>query len=53
VRAERVVGWVAWRSGQSERLREMTAGELLAGFDVGRVLAERVVLKDADLAWLH
>ncbi|HUO09549.1 MAG TPA: tRNA glutamyl-Q(34) synthetase GluQRS [Phycisphaerae bacterium] len=52
VSAERVVGWVAWRSGQSDSLREMSAAEVLGRFDLGRVPRERIVLGEEDLAWL-
>ena len=52
VRAEKVVGWVAWRSGQVDSLREMSAGEVLGRFDLGRVPRDRIILGDRDLAWL-
>ena len=52
VSPEKVVGWVAWRSGQIAEPREMGVGEVLAGFDLNKVPKERVVLGDADLGWL-
>ncbi len=52
VRPEKVVGWVAWRSGQVDSLREMSAGEALGRFDLGRVPRERIVLGEQDLRWL-
>jgi glutamyl-tRNA synthetase len=53
VRPERVVGWVAWRSGQIERPEEMSAAELLRRFDVGRLPRARVVMAAEDLAFLR
>ncbi len=52
VSPEKVVGWVAWRSGQIAEPREMGVGEVLAGFDVKKLPRERVVLGEADLGWL-
>jgi glutamyl-tRNA synthetase len=53
VSPEKVVGWVAWRSGQIAEPREMGVGEVLAGFDVKKLPRERVVLGEADLGWLR
>lgn len=53
VTARHIVGWVAWRSGQIDRPREMDARELLGKFDLARLPRERVVLTPADLAWLR
>ena len=50
--AERVVGWVAWRSGQVDSLREMSAREVLERFDLGKLPRERIVLGEQDLGWL-
>ena len=52
VRPEKVVGWAAWRSGQIDSLREMSAGEVLGRFDLGKVPRDRIVLGEEDLAWL-
>jgi glutamyl-tRNA synthetase len=52
VSAEKVVGWAAWRSGQIDSLREMSARELVGRFDLGRVPRERIVLGEEDLRWL-
>jgi glutamyl-tRNA synthetase len=52
VSAERVVGWVAWRSGQVEKPEEMSAREMVERFDLGRLPRERVVLEREDLGWL-
>jgi glutamyl-tRNA synthetase len=52
VSAERVVGWVAWRSGQVEKLREMTAAEMVGRFEVGKLPKGRVVIGEEDLGWL-
>ncbi|MGN6368022.1 MAG: tRNA glutamyl-Q(34) synthetase GluQRS [Phycisphaerae bacterium] len=52
VPAEKVVGWAAWRSGQVDSLREMSAGEVLRGFDLGRLPRERIILGERDLRWL-
>ncbi len=53
VRAEHIVGWVAWRSGQIDQPREMDARELVGRFDLDRLPRERVVLTPEDLAWLR
>lgn len=52
VPAEKIVGWVAWRSGQIDRLRELEASELVGRFDLDRLPTDRVVLRSDDLAWL-
>jgi glutamyl-tRNA synthetase len=52
VTARHIVGWVAWRSGQIDSLREMDARELLGRFDLARLPRDRVVLTPQDLAWL-
>jgi glutamyl/glutaminyl-tRNA synthetase len=52
VSAERVVGWVAWRSGQMDVPREISAEEMVERFDVERVPKERVVINEEDLGWL-
>jgi glutamyl-tRNA synthetase len=53
VSAEKVIGWVAWRSGQIDSPREMPAGEMVARFDLAKLPRERVVLTPADLDWLR
>lgn len=52
VACERVVGWAAWRSGQSEVPREMRAEELVGRFDLARLPREPLVLGREDLEWL-
>lgn len=52
VSPEKIVGWVAWRSGQIPAPRELTTRDLLATFDGGRIPKERIVLTPEDLAWL-
>jgi glutamyl-tRNA synthetase len=52
VRGERLVGWAAWRSGQLEHPREISAGEVVERFDAGRLPRERVTLGDDDLRYL-
>jgi glutamyl-tRNA synthetase len=52
VSAERVVGWVAWRSGQAEKPMEMAASELMQRFDLTKLPAGRVVLGKEDLEFL-
>jgi len=53
VPVEKVVGWAAWRSGQVERPREISAGEVVGCFDPQKLPQERVVLGPDDLAWLN
>ena len=53
VSAERVVGWAAWRCGQMESPREISAGEMVGRFDLAKLPRERLVLTAADLAWLR
>jgi len=53
VPASKIVGWVAWQSGQLDRPREMEARELVGRFDLSRLSRQRVVLTAADLAWLR
>jgi glutamyl-tRNA synthetase len=50
---ERIVGWVAWRSGQLERPQEISARDLLPKFDLTRLPHERVILGPEDLAFLR
>jgi glutamyl-tRNA synthetase len=52
VPAAKIVGWVAWQSGQLDQPREMDARELMGRFDLSRLSRERVILTAADLAWL-
>ncbi len=52
VSAEKVVGWVAWRSGQMDRLREISAKEMVGMFELAKLPRERVVMGLEDLAWL-
>lgn len=52
VAAERLVGWAAWRSGQIDRPREMSAAEVLPRFDAARIPPQPVVLGAEDFAWL-
>jgi glutamyl-tRNA synthetase len=52
VPGERLVGWAAWRSGQLEHPREISAGEVVERFDAGRLPRERVTLGDDDLRYL-
>lgn len=49
---ERIVGWVAWRTGQIERPREIAARELISHFDLTRMTKDRVVMTQTDLDWL-
>ncbi len=53
VSAERIVGWVAWRCGQLDRPREISAVEMVGRFELGKLPRERVVLNDEDLVWLR
>ncbi len=50
--AERIVGWAAWRSGQLEKPRSISAGEMVAAFDLSKLPRERIVLCQEDVAWL-
>jgi glutamyl-tRNA synthetase len=52
VPSEKIVGWVAWRSGQIAAPQAMTADELLAAFDIRKLPRHRIMLTEADLAWL-
>jgi glutamyl-tRNA synthetase len=52
VSPERVVGWVAWRSGQIQSPREIAARDLLPGFDPARIPPHRIVLTAEDLHFL-
>lgn len=52
VPASKIVGWVAWRSGQIDHPREMEARDLIHRFDPARMPRERVVLSRKDLYWL-
>jgi glutamyl-tRNA synthetase len=49
---ERVVGWAAWRSGQIDQPREISARDLLAHFDLSELPRSRVILTPQDLAFL-
>ena len=53
VSAERVVGWVAWRSGQIDHLREISASEIVSTFELRKLPRKRLVLGPEDLAWLR
>ena len=53
VSPEKVIGWVAWRSGQSETPREISAAEMIARFDLAKLPRQRVVLNNDDLRWLR
>jgi len=48
----RIVGWAAWRSGQSDAPQEPTATDLLKRFDVAKLPRGRITLEERDLAWL-
>ncbi len=52
VRAERVVGLVAQWCGAAGGLREMTAREFLAGFDLRRMSHEPIVFTPEHESWL-
>jgi glutamyl-tRNA synthetase len=52
VSPEKVVGWVAWRSGQVDSLCEMSAPEVVGRFELARVPRERIILGEHDLRWL-
>jgi glutamyl-tRNA synthetase len=52
VSAERVVGWVAWRSGQIDQPREISAQEMLAFFNPDKLPRDRIVLNQTDLDFL-
>lgn len=52
VSAAKIVGWVAWRSGQIDHPREMNARDLVGKFDLAKLPRERVVLCRDDLEWL-
>jgi glutamyl-tRNA synthetase len=47
--AERIIGWTAWRSGQVDRPREISAREMIARFDLGKLPRTPVVLDQKDL----
>jgi glutamyl-tRNA synthetase len=49
---ERLVGWVAWRSGQLATPREISAREMTARFELGKLPREPVVLGGEDSQWL-
>jgi glutamyl-tRNA synthetase len=53
VSTQRIVGWAAWRSGQMDTPREISAHEMIAKFDITRLPRERVVLGADDLAFLR
>jgi glutamyl-tRNA synthetase len=50
---EKIVGWVAWRSGQIDAPQAMTAKDLAELFDLRKLPRERIVLNADDLAWLR
>jgi len=52
VRAERIVGWAAWRSGMIGELREMTTAEALGLWDLRKLPRARIVLGQDDMGWL-
>jgi glutamyl-tRNA synthetase len=52
VPAERIVGWVAWRSGQIEAPRDISAPELIKRFDPRTLPRQRVVMEARDVAML-
>lgn len=49
---ERIVGWAAWRSGQLETPREISAQHLLQNFDLAKLPRHRLTLTPDDLAFL-
>jgi glutamyl-tRNA synthetase len=51
VPAEKIVGWVAWNSGQIESPREISAAEVVERFDLSKLPRERVVLTAGDVPW--
>lgn len=50
---ERVVGWVAWRSGMLKTPEELTAREAITLFDLARLPRQRITLTDEDNAFLQ
>jgi glutamyl-tRNA synthetase len=52
VSPEKIVGWVAWRSGQLDRPREIAVADLIPNFDLAKLPRERIILTPDDLAWL-
>jgi glutamyl-tRNA synthetase len=53
VSAEKIVGWAAWRCGQISQPREISAAKMVERFDLAKLPRERVVLGEADMAWLR
>jgi len=53
VSAERIVGWVAWRSGLIEHPRLLRARDGVGLFDLSKLPRDRIVLGAADFAWLN
>lgn len=53
VAAERIVGWVAWRSGLIDEPRLLRAGDGVDLFELSKVPRQRIVLGAADFAWLN
>jgi glutamyl-tRNA synthetase len=49
---ERIVGWVAWRSGQVPAPREISAADLLPAFDPAAIPPQRITLTPEDLTFL-
>jgi glutamyl-tRNA synthetase len=52
VSAKKIIGWAAWRSGQIDKLREISIRDVLADFDLARLPRKRIVLDADDLKWL-
>ena len=53
VAPEKIVGWVAWRSGQIDRPSELSAADLVRRFDLAKLPRQRIVLGPEDFAWLR
>jgi glutamyl-tRNA synthetase len=52
VKAERLVGLLAWSGGLIERMEAVSARELLPCFDLKRVRSEKWVFTEKHLSWL-
>jgi glutamyl-tRNA synthetase len=52
VRAERLVGLLAWSCGLIERREEVAARELVEGFGWGKVVREKWVFGEGEREWL-
>jgi glutamyl-tRNA synthetase len=46
---ERIAGWAAWRSGQSDRLESLPAQDWIQRFDLSRLSRERLILQEEGL----